>query len=462
MLEGRIRNSFQIQKVNSSQGDSIDEPVAPVRIQFTPVRGSGVCLCPRRFCCFSRNPAADLRTLTLSVAALMCALLLPGGPVIAQNTGETTSPPAVAPERVNDDQLTALRKSVTEDETLSADLKKSASEQIDAAVTALRNEQRHQQTLQTLKADAETAVDERAKIEKQLAVSPPEFVPGLPADATKEQIQAEVSRAETEVAEAAKRRTALDEEITRRTTRRTAVPDLITQSRAALAEVNLQLAAKAPDGEPSNITKTRRQSLLAKRQALTAELELLEQEGPLYEATAPLMTARRDSAAQGEAEAGKRLEAWKKLLATALRNEAEQQAKAARLAAVNAHPDVRGLADRNKKLSGLNQETVSQLEKATRERDETRKQVEKLTTDFEELTRRAEAAQFTHAIGVLLRTHRATLPSTDRFRDRLAADRFRLESRTDRSGTRTPHAGRSRCRRGGHHEPDRDGPDHGR
>ena len=79
------------------------------------------------------------------------------------------------------------------------------------------------------------------------------------------------------------------------------------------------------------------------------------------------------------------------------------------------------LANRNSRLSQLNKETVAQLEAATREKDETQQRMEALSGDFERLTERAEAAQFTHAIGVLLRSHRTTLPSLDRYYDRLAA-----------------------------------------
>jgi len=338
---------------------------------------------------------------------------------VTPSTVETVNSSAGA-ESVSIQQLTVLRKSVTEDESLEADVKTLAIEQLDAAVTSLKNEQRHQQTLQSLRQDAEMAPEERARIEKQLAVSPAEFNPALPPDATRESLQAEVTRAETEAANAEQHRVALEEEITRRATRRTMLSEFVTQAKAALAEVNTQLAAKLPEGEPAIITNVRQQALRAKRQALTAELALLEQEGPLYEATSRLLTARRDLAAQAEIEADRRLEARKALLAKSLRKEAEQQARAARIAALNAQPDMKELADRNSELSGLNQTIVGQLEAAIRERDETRTKLEMLTSEFDTLTERAEAAQFTHAIGVLLRSHKTTLPSLDRYFDRLA------------------------------------------
>lgn len=366
----------------------------------------------QRQLCYCRIPVCFL-------AILLCRTFLIT-PAQAQNAAETIATPVVS-EAVNVDRLAALRKTFSEDDSLDAEAKKAAADQLDAAVTALRSEQRHHQTLEKLKQDAETAVEERAKIEKQLAEPPADITPTPPPDATREKLQAEVSRAETEVAEAMQRLTTLEEEITRRATRRVMLAELITLAKKSLADIELQLAAKPPEDEASNVTAVRLLSLRARRQAIVSELALLEQEGPLYEATARLLTARRDLAAHAEIEAEKKLDAWKKILADALREEAERQARAARLAAVNAHPDLKELADRNAELSRLNQETVAQLEAASRERDETQQKMESLTTDFETLTQRAEAAQFTHAIGVLLRSHRTSLPTLDRYHDRLAA-----------------------------------------
>lgn len=354
--------------------------------------------------------------------AILVSVALLTGSASAQPaaTGGDATPPAIGTESVNADRVAALRKAVTEDTTLDADARNTAIDQLDAAADALRSEQRDRQTLQQLKHDAGIATEERASIEKQLAESPAEFNPELPPDATRESLQAELTRAETKAAEATQRRVALEEEIARRATRRVALSELLTQAREALAEVNQQLSKKQPESEPANATKARMLSLEARRQSLNAEIALMEQEGPLYEATARLLTARRDLAAQKEIEADRRLDAQKALLARALRMEAEQQAQSARRAALNAHPAMQELADRNSELTKLNQDTVAQLEKATRERDETAQQMATLTNDFETLTQRAEAAQFTHAIGILLRSHRTTLPSLDRFHERLA------------------------------------------
>ena len=382
------------------------------------------------------------RTISLPAVVLCFAMFACDGPLssvaFAQGPTATSQPadtqtpasptatppvgtPAVESERVDADQIAALRKTVAEDESIDAETKKMATDQLDAAIIALKNEQRSQQSLQALKQDADAATSELANIEQQLAKSPPEFNPSLSPEDTREHLQAEVARAETEVTVAIQSRTALEQEILRRTTRRGTLPDLITQARTALADVSAQLATPPPPGESANITKVRVQTLWSKRQAIAAELALMEQEGPLYEATARLMTARRDLAARVEIEATRRLEARKKLLASALRIEAEKQAAAARLAALNAEPELQELANRNSELTRINQETVAQLESATRESDATNSQMELLKADFETLTQRAEAAQFTHAIGVLLRSHRTTLPSLDRFRGRIAA-----------------------------------------
>lgn len=348
------------------------------------------------------------------VAALL--LIIVTGAAIAQTTpAETTQ------EQVTDEALKEARKALDNDQSLDADARKSATEHLDGIQEFLRAASRHQQALQTLQQDAKGAVEEQQRIERILATVLPEFLEESAADITKEQLQADLTEAEVEMAEATKRRTLLEAEAVRRTTRRTTNADLTAMARQALTEVDQQLALKAPDGEPAVLTRVRRLALLARQRALAAELELLEQEGPLFEATARLLTARRDQAAREEVIASRKVDAAKKRLTTALRREAEEQAAAARAAVLNAHKDLKEIADKNSKLTRLNRDTVEQLAKANQDRDLTQKQIDTLVSDFETLTQRAEAAQFTHAIGVLLRRHRATLPLVGGVHDQLTA-----------------------------------------
>lgn len=349
---------------------------------------------------------------------VLTLLVLTAETVLAQTPGPVT--PESTQETVSEETLNEARKAIASDQTLDPDARKQASEQLDAAAELLKAEVRHQQTLKTLKNDAEIAVEEQQRIERILAESLPEFSTDVAADATREQLQADVTRAEAEVAEATQQRTLLEAEVARRTTRRAALADLTTRARQALADVNQQLSAKPPEGEAATVTKARRLAQLARRQALIAEVALLEQEGPLYEATARLLTARRDNAAREEVVAGRRADAARKRLAAALRREAEEQAKTARQAVLNAHPDLKEIADRNSELTDLNRQTVAQLEQASNDREKTQTQISSLVTDFETLKQRAEAAQFTHAVGVLLRRHRATLPVTGGVHDQLA------------------------------------------
>lgn len=358
------------------------------------------------------------RRRVLLAISLLSIFAQSAGTVFAQATSPVT--PESAQETVSDESLNEARKATARDETLGADGQKSATDQLDAASESLKAETRHKQALNLLKQDAEIAVNEQQRIEQVLAAPLPEFSAEAPEDATKEQLQADVTRAETETAEATQRRTQQEAESVRRTTRRTTLSDLTAKARQALVDLNQLLELKAPDGEAASVTKARRLALLARRQALISEVALLEQEGPLYEATARLLTARRDLAAREEVVAVRRTDAAKKRLAAALRREAEEQAKAARAAVLNAHPDLKEIADRNSELTDLNKDTVNQLEEANDDRGRAQLQIDSLVTDFETLTQRAEAAHFTHAVGVLLRRHRSTLPVVSNVYDQLA------------------------------------------
>ena len=360
---------------------------------------------------------ARLQASLVLVAAL--AMWLSADITLAQNAGTDTPPQAPVEEKVTVETLAALRKVVDEDSSLDDDMKKNVAEQLDVASTALQSELQARQTLAALNSDAKSAGEEVALIQQELA-QPPAKLTDESAGFTKEQLQAEVTRAETELAESTRVRTSIEDEVSRRTARRAAIPERLQQVQQTLADLNLKAAVKAPDGEHPLVTRVRQATLAARRQSLLAETALLEQEGPLYEATGRLMTARRDRAARREADAGRRLDSWKKLLAASLRREAERQVREARIAAASAHPEVREIATRNSELTELNRTTVSQLETSTEDRDRTRRRIETLQNDFNSLTQRAEAAHFTHGIGILLRSHRATLPPLDKTRDRIA------------------------------------------
>lgn len=339
---------------------------------------------------------------------------------------QTDSPPSTPGSTATTETLPTLelietaRKEADSSTTLDDVTKKAIADLCTKAVESIRSTARSRDTLQALQRDADGAADEVGQIQEFLQQPLGKFQPPVAEDVTPEEIQSDLTRVEGEVAEARKRRTELDALLTQRAAQRPRLPDLITQTQKELAELEKQLATNPPEGEAAELTRARQAYRALHRAELKSLLALRDQEGPLYDATARLLTARRDRAQRSVTDAERRLEEWQKARSDALKQQARQQAQAAFEAMQTAHPEVGLIARRNQELTEINEKLVTQLDVATRERDETRKRNEQLQTEFNDLQQRAEAADFTEAIGHLLRSHRSGLPAVDRYQDRIA------------------------------------------
>ena len=122
------------------------------------------------------------------MVSVIALLILASGLAIAQ-----TTPAESTQEQVTDESLKEARKALESDQTLDADARKSATEQLDGIPESLRTVARHQQALQALQQDAKGAVEEQQRIERILATALPEFSGEAPADTTREELQADVT-----------------------------------------------------------------------------------------------------------------------------------------------------------------------------------------------------------------------------------------------------------------------------
>src|SRR5690606_11593895 len=95
--------------------------------------------------------------------------------------------------------------------------------------------------------------------------------------------------------------------------------------------------------------------------------------------------------------------------------EAQQQAAAARRAAVNAHPAVRQAARVNSELAEANSRLVAALEATRTDLKAAEESREELAAQYLATRERAEAAKFSPAIGLMLRSQQAELPDTDHY-----------------------------------------------
>jgi potassium efflux system protein len=245
---------------------------------------------------------------------------------------------------------------------------------------------------------------------------PTDAKPVVPADATLDQLKAALSEAQVALAAALKQSADLAAEAKRRADRRIETPNLTLAARERLDRLNKDLEALPLAGEAPEATLARRTLLLASKKALDAELDATRREILSYDARAELSTARRELAARHLALAERTVKVWQDLVDERQRVEAERAARAAReaLAAARLREPVRPLAEENDRLAQQRtgpQGLLANINTTLRDLEAVNKSIDAVNAQFESLRERVRVAGVTEAISLLLRKHRAELPS---------------------------------------------------
>jgi potassium efflux system protein len=209
-------------------------------------------------------------------------------------------------------------------------------------------------------------------------------------------------------------------EAERRAARRPQLAELRNTANQQLQEVGQSLLMPAPEGELAQVTAIRMIRLQSRQLRLRREIALLEQEAKSYEGTTRLWTLQRDLTERNIREADRIVQYWQQQTAEARRRQAEDEAIAARKALALSHESVRKEAERNRELADENARIVEARQQTRKELDRVDADVESRAQAFESLQIRAEAAEFSPAIGVLLRKQRMTLPDRDDIERRIA------------------------------------------
>lgn len=217
-------------------------------------------------------------------------------------------------------------------------------------------------------------------------------------------------------------------ELERRAARRPQLAELRNQANQQLAEVGQLLLTPPPEGELPQITQIKMIRLQSRQLRLRREITLLEQEARTYEATTRLWTLQRDLTERDIREADKTVQYWQQQTADARRRQAEEEATAARRALALSHESIRKEAERNKELADENARLVEARQETREQLDRLDKDLEELTVSFESLKKRSEAAEFSPAIGVLLRKQRSTLPDRDDLQRRIESRQNEVSS----------------------------------
>lgn len=235
---------------------------------------------------------------------------------------------------------------------------------------------------------------------------------------TADDIRTTLRSIETSLGESRGRLQATAAEIERRATRLRELPELLSQARQKLEDTQRQLAAAPADGESPEMTTARRTRLEAVAQLRQREIDFFQQEARTYVDATRVMSLRRDAADRAIKQAQRHLAHYQRLLADREKADAEHQAKEARRAAINAHPAVREAARINSELADANSSLVAVQDQTRDDLVKAEAAFDDYSAQYRDIRNRAEAAQYSQAIGMMLRNQRALLPDAEFYRER--------------------------------------------
>lgn len=323
--------------------------------------------------------------------------------------------PAVESSDVSAESIALLREQAASAESLSEEARAEIDELAGKAAARLAETQKNAATTAALKLELERRDADLAKLQQSTADVPSEVsLDGLGCDA----LDSRLTVLGQEVGTAKDQSQKIAAEIERRAQRRQAIPGLLKanaeQSEKLAASLNHPLESDSPLS-----AQARRLYHQARKKHLAAQRQLLEQENLTYEATARLWLARRDAAEKQLQALTNQLEAVQQRVAEARRIEAASQAKAARIAAINAHPAIKSAAAVNADLAARNEQLVDRLHQLDDRLTKTEELAQTMKGRLVDVTKRADAAQQSTAIGAMLRSQQDRLPPLRPFRERL-------------------------------------------
>ena len=337
------------------------------------------------------------------------------------NSVSTTVPvPQDAPiidmaAQLNDEQLKAKKKQISESQELSDEVKAKITDAYDKAIAQLKLttdvESNKQQYSQRRKDIPDTLTKIKESLAGQTTVAPPEAAPEI----TLAQAEQYLTTARLALEEARKNVATWENEPKKRAERRTKIPEETNTARQKLEEVKTKLATPETEGQRTELMQANRTLLLTQQRTLESQIAANTEELLFYDAAGDLLSARRDLAARQLAAAEKMVEFWQQK-AGALR---QKEAEAAKKEAIRAKeetkfddPAIQAIAEENANLAGIQTELVAKVQTVTKYSEEIDAKLAAVKKGFTELRAKVETAgKVTDTMGMVLLGQREKLPN---------------------------------------------------
>lgn len=304
-------------------------------------------------------------------------------------------------------------------EGLAEDVRAEAIKRFQQALDFLKLAADAERRQQTLQAEIAQAPQRLAELKAQLESKETLPAPQIDPSATLSQLEQQQTVA---IAQEENARQQLDKFLAaskQRAERKAKLPQLLEQLSEQKEEVQSSLGA-ASEGEHALIRE-------ARTAELTARAALLDRQGPVMqlellsaESLDELSTLRGDLLQRQLKRAEKQATAWRQLVTTFRKQEAERKAREARRNVANAHPALKALAEENAELAEQRVALSQTIGQSTEQIETLEQELERIENEFQEVTQKEETVGLTRAVGLTLRQQREKLPELSTLQDQLA------------------------------------------
>ena len=333
----------------------------------------------------------------------------------------TTSEPAIdaalslsPPVNWKIEDVQALRKQISESQTLPVETKNSILDTYDKAIAQLKLIEQYLTQKTTYLKSRQEVPQELEKLQQQLIEMVSDQPVIIPPNLTVPEMEQKVAAAKKVFEEIGKQVVLLESEPKRRLDRKSKIPEEMASAKEQLNVVKQKLAGFQDDPAAPELSRAKKNILEIQQQMYQANVDSLEEEQQYYDIAGPLLTVQRDLAARKLTHSEKMLKFWDKALNEKRRiqaNEIKKEAEQAVEKAQYAHPVIKKLAEENAVLAKLQNEVISEMESSNRYGQEVANQLNAIEADFKEVRGRLQVAEkITNVMGMLLLSKRGDLP----------------------------------------------------
>ncbi|MFO7903966.1 MAG: mechanosensitive ion channel [Pirellulaceae bacterium] len=228
-----------------------------------------------------------------------------------------------------------------------------------------------------------------------------------------ETLQEQLLEKEAKLAEAKSQLAELEGELLGRVAGRRQLPEKINTLKSQLAEIDQKLSSLTAEEAGDLEAQVQRILLLAKRRATQGSIEASEKELEANAATRELLPLQQRVVAERIATAQAEVDNWRRVVNLGMEREAEQQTKQARQEVARTVPALQPLAEKNQELAEATEEATALFITESERLKSITKTLEEVSKGLERTRERGKGkVGFSEAMGLLLRSRRASLPET--------------------------------------------------